>query len=111
MCKDVGPSYYSIEVLHIQDAMKIIQEQRELDFDTSLCIKVVIKIFKMLDYKNVRKGFDQDLKLNKNVNFFGFMLLMDDDGVVAIICYKAILEKEAMNIVIKLCGFSIWWLC
>ncbi len=33
--------------------------------------------------------------LVKNVELFGFMLLMDDDGVVAIICYKAILEKEA----------------
>ncbi len=51
----------------------------------------------MLDYKHVRKGFDQDLKLNKNVELFGFMLLMDDDGVVTIICCKAILEKEAMK--------------
>jgi hypothetical protein len=25
------------------------------------------------------------------------MLLMDDDGVVAIICYKAILEKKTMK--------------
>jgi len=49
----------------------------------------------MLDYKHVRKGFDQDEKLSKNVELFGLMLLMDDDGVVAIICYKAILEKEA----------------
>jgi hypothetical protein len=39
MCKDVGPSYSSIEVLHIQDVMKIIQEQRELGFDIPLCIK------------------------------------------------------------------------
>jgi hypothetical protein len=44
MCKDVGPSYSSIEVLHIQDAMKIIQEQKELGFDIPLCIKVVIKV-------------------------------------------------------------------
>jgi hypothetical protein len=67
MCKDVGPSYSSIEVLYIQDAMKIIQKQRELGFDTPLCIKVVIKVKKMLDYKHVRKGFDQDEKLSKNV--------------------------------------------
>jgi hypothetical protein len=46
MCKDVGPSYSSIEVLHIQDAMKIIQEQREFGFDTPLCIKVVINVKK-----------------------------------------------------------------
>jgi hypothetical protein len=95
MWKNVGPSYSSIEVLHIQDAMKIIQEQRELGFDTPLYIKVVIKVKKMLDYKHVRKGFDQDEKLSKNVKLLGFMLLMDGDGVVAIICYKAILEKEA----------------
>jgi hypothetical protein len=49
----------------------------------------------MLYFKQVRKWFDQDEELNKNVELFGFMLLMDDDGVVAIICYKAILEKEA----------------
>ncbi len=34
-------------------------------------------------------------ELNKNVELFGFMLIVDDDGVVAIICYKVILEKEA----------------
>jgi uncharacterized protein (UPF0335 family) len=67
MCKDVGPSYFSIEVIHIQDAKKIIQEQRELGFDTPLCIKVVIKVKKTLDHKHVRKGFDQDEKLSKNV--------------------------------------------
>jgi uncharacterized protein (UPF0335 family) len=67
MWKNVGPSYSSIEVLHIQDAMKIIQEQRELGFDTPLCIKVVIKVKKMLDYKHVKKGFDQDERLSKNV--------------------------------------------
>jgi hypothetical protein len=67
MCKDVGPSYSSIEVLHILDAMKIIQEQRELGFDTPLCIKVVIKVKKMLDYKHVRKGFYRAEKLSKNV--------------------------------------------
>jgi hypothetical protein len=33
----------------------------------------------------------------KHVEHFGFMLPMDDDGVVAINCYKAILEKEAMK--------------
>jgi hypothetical protein len=44
MCKDVGPSYSSIEVIHIQDAIKIIQTQRELGFDTPLCIKVVIRV-------------------------------------------------------------------
>ncbi len=67
MCKDVGPSYSSTEVIHIQDAKKIIQEQRELGFDTPLCIKVGIKVKKMLDYKQVRKGFDRDEKLSKNV--------------------------------------------
>jgi uncharacterized protein (UPF0335 family) len=46
MCVD--PSC-SIEVLHIQDAMKNIQEQRELGFDISLCIKTIIKV-----KKNVR---------------------------------------------------------
>jgi hypothetical protein len=51
----------------------------------------------MLYFKHVKKGFDQDEELSKNVELFGFMLLMDDDGVVAIICYKAILEKEAMK--------------
>jgi len=94
MCKDVGPNCSSIEILHIQDAMKIIQKQRELGFDIPLRIKIVIKVKKMLDLKHVRKGFDQDEKLSKNVKKFGFLLLMDDDGVVAIICYKAILEKE-----------------
>ncbi len=36
-------------------------------------------------------------ELNKNVELFGFMLIVDDDGVVAIICYKVILENEAMK--------------
>jgi hypothetical protein len=58
MCKDISPSYFSIEVLHIQDAMKIIKKQRELGFDIPLCIKVILKVKKMLDYKHVRKGFD-----------------------------------------------------
>ncbi len=33
------------------------------------------------------------------------MLLMDDDSVVAIICHKAILEKEAM----KYGGKTLWF--
>jgi hypothetical protein len=48
-----------------------------------------------LYFKHVKKGFDQDEELSKNVKLFGLMLLMDDDGVVAIICYNVILEKEA----------------
>jgi uncharacterized protein (DUF302 family) len=60
MYTNVSPSCYSIEVLHIQNAMKIIQEQRELGFDIPLCIKIVIKVKKMLDFKHVRKGFDQN---------------------------------------------------
>jgi uncharacterized protein (UPF0335 family) len=55
MCKIVGPSYSSIEVLHIQDVMKIIQEQREFGFDIPLCIKVVIKVKKMLYFKTSQK--------------------------------------------------------
>ncbi len=47
---NVGPSS-SIEVLHIQDAMKIIQEQIKLGFDIPLCIKAIIKVKKMLDFK------------------------------------------------------------
>jgi hypothetical protein len=50
MCACVDPSS-SIEVLHIQDVMKFIQEQRELGFDIPLCIKIVIKDKKMLDSK------------------------------------------------------------
>jgi hypothetical protein len=50
MCAGVDPSS-SIEVLHIQDVMKIIQEQMELGFDIPLCIKIVIKDKKMLDFK------------------------------------------------------------
>ncbi len=42
MCAGVDPSS-SVEVLHIQDVMKIIQEQMELGFDIPLCIKIVIK--------------------------------------------------------------------
>jgi len=51
VCKDVGPSYSSIEVLRIQDVMKIIQEQRELGFDIPICIKVVAKVKRMLYFK------------------------------------------------------------
>jgi uncharacterized protein (UPF0335 family) len=40
-----------IEVLHIQDAMKMIQEPKELGFDIPLCIKTIIKVKKMLDLK------------------------------------------------------------
>jgi hypothetical protein len=33
------------------------------------------------------------------------MLLMDDDSIVAIICHKTILEKEAT----KYCGKALWF--
>jgi hypothetical protein len=36
-----------------------------------------------------------------NVELFGFMLLLNDDGIVAIICYKAIPEKEAKKYDVK----------
>jgi len=40
------------------------------------------------------------------------MLQMDGDGVVAIICYKATLEKEATKYGDKVLWlFSKWWLC
>jgi hypothetical protein len=51
----VDPSS-SIEILHIQDVMKIIHEQKELGFDIPLCIKIVIKDFKMLDFQTSPKG-------------------------------------------------------
>jgi hypothetical protein len=53
----------------------------------------------MLDFKKVRNEFDQDVEL------FGFMLIMDDDSVVAIICHKVICEKEATKY-----GDKILWL-
>jgi hypothetical protein len=71
MCVD--PSHL-IEVLHIQDSMKIIKEQRELGFDIPLCIKTIIKVKKVLDFKNIIKGFDQDEKISKTVELFGLCL-------------------------------------
>jgi hypothetical protein len=56
MCKDIGLSYSSIEVLRIQDAMKIIQKQRELGFDIPLCIKVVLKVKKCWIINMLEKG-------------------------------------------------------
>jgi uncharacterized protein (DUF302 family) len=69
MCKDVGPSYFLIEVLHIQDAMKIIQEQRELGFDIPLCIKVVIKVKKCWIINMSKKGLTKMKDLVKMYNF------------------------------------------
>ncbi len=40
MCAGVDP-ISSIEVLHIQDVMKIIHEQMEPGFDIPLCIKIL----------------------------------------------------------------------
>jgi hypothetical protein len=49
--------------------MKIIQKQRTLGFGIPLCIKAIIKVKRMLDFKQVRKGFDQDEELSENVKF------------------------------------------
>jgi hypothetical protein len=50
-------------------------------------VRAIVNIQKVLEFGSVRKEFDQNLELNKILQLYGSLLVMDGDEVVAVICH------------------------
>jgi hypothetical protein len=55
----------------------------------------------MLNFEDKKETFDQNEELNFSSELFGFVLLMDGDNIVAIVCHRVIPLKMASKFVMK----------
>ncbi len=72
--------------LPLDNAMRVITEQRALGIDIPQCIRAMVKVKKSLEFQKVQDVFDRDEELSRSLELSGSLLLMDEDEVVAIIC-------------------------
>ncbi len=79
--------------------MRLIQQQQDLVFDIHDYIRVVVKVTKVLNFEDKKESFDQDEELSFSLELFGFVLLMDGNNIVAIICHKIIPLEMASKFV------------
>jgi hypothetical protein len=58
-------------------------------------------VTKVLNFKHKKESFDQDKELSFSLELFGFVLLMDGNNIVAIICHKIIPLEMASKFVMN----------
>jgi hypothetical protein len=79
--------------------MRLIQQQQDLGFDIHDYIQAIVKVTKVLNFENKRESFDQDKELSFSSELFGFLLLMDGDNIVGMVCHKIIPLEMASKFV------------
>ncbi len=65
---------------------KVIMHQIKLRMDIPEGIKVVVQVWKVLDFDYVKTNFDEDKELNKSLELFGSLLIIDGKQMVVVIC-------------------------
>jgi hypothetical protein len=60
--------------------------QIKLRMDIPEGIKVVVQVWKVLDFDYVKTNFDEDKELNKSLELFGSLLIIDGKQMVVVIC-------------------------
>jgi hypothetical protein len=81
--------------------MWIIKQQRQLGFDILESIQIVVRLHKVMDFKNTIKNFDQDEEWNFNSKFFGSIFVIHGNIIIVIICHRIILAKMTSTYVAK----------
>jgi hypothetical protein len=70
----------------LDEFTKVIMHQIKLRMDIPEGIKVVVQVWKVLDFDYVKTNFDEDKELNKSLELFGSLLIIDGKQMVVVIC-------------------------
>jgi hypothetical protein len=65
---------------------------------------VGVRVSKVLDFKEMNNNFGRDKKLNKSLELFGSMFVIEVEHIITIICHRDISqEKTSKNGAKALC--------
>jgi hypothetical protein len=66
-------------------------------------VRSIVIILKVFNFKEIKRGFDQDEELSENLQLFRYVLVMDSNIIVTIICHKTIEPTTTL-------GYKALWL-
>jgi len=93
----------SMVSLTLEESIKVTQKQKNEGIDILQCVRYIVMVLKVFNFKEMKRGFDQDEELNESLQLFGYVLVMDSNVIVTIIYHKAIEPTTTL-------GYKALWL-